>query len=125
MNYQQACQYINTAAAIERLDDDRELYIDLLESFFGNSPADFAVLEGLIESGSYEDAAFSIHKLKGASGTLGAEKLYTLCLEAEQMLKKRKAPPAELLREIRDVKAVTFQAFRIIMDGMKAEIQSC
>lgn len=67
---------LNFSDAIEGLDNDAELFTDLLNSFFGNDGFCKEKLHNLIDSGSLEEAARYAHLHKGTTGMLGAEQLF-------------------------------------------------
>jgi HPt (histidine-containing phosphotransfer) domain-containing protein len=124
MDYQEACRHINTGAAIGRLNNDNELYCDLLESLFEDKPVDFSSIELLIQNGDYGAGASSVHKLKGVSGTLGADRLYSLCAEVELFLKQGIPPSEEAIRETKAAYGTALEAFRVILAELKAGMQS-
>ncbi len=88
---------INRTEALERLDDDEELYGELLGAFFEEKPFDFVRFRTLVGNGQTGEALSMLHKLKGASGALGADSLYEICFSIEQILKGKKEGSTEAL----------------------------
>ena len=82
---------VNKEEALLRVDNDKELYEDLLSMFFDNPQFDPEDLKKLIAEEQNEAAAKLVHLLKGISGTLGGELLYTACQSLEDILRGKKA----------------------------------
>ena len=81
---------INKEDALARLDNDTELYKDLITMFFEDPQFLPEDLEKLIADQNYEEGGKLSHLLKGVSGTLGAEDLFNASKNLEDILKGKK-----------------------------------
>jgi HPt (histidine-containing phosphotransfer) domain-containing protein len=81
---------INKEDALARLDNDTELYKDLITMFFEDPQFLPEDLEKLIADKNYEEGGKLSHLLKGVSGTLGAEDLFNASKNLEDILKGKK-----------------------------------
>jgi HPt (histidine-containing phosphotransfer) domain-containing protein len=81
---------INKEDALARLDNDTELYKDLITMFFEDPQFFPEDLEKLIADQNYEEGGKLSHLLKGVSGTLGAEDLFNASKNLEDILKGKK-----------------------------------
>jgi HPt (histidine-containing phosphotransfer) domain-containing protein len=66
---------VNVDGAIARFDNDREIYLDLLETFLGVGAPDFPALSKLLAAGNADQVRKQVHKLKGGALTVGADDL--------------------------------------------------
>ncbi len=66
---------INTTEALARIDNDNEIYLDLIETFLELGVLDFTLLRTSLAQGKDKEVAHQIHQVKGASLTLGADNL--------------------------------------------------
>ena len=73
---------VNLEEAMARVDNDKELYNDLLTMFFEDPQFKPEDLEKKIQ-----EAEKLVHLLKGISGTLGAERLFDACQRLDDILK--------------------------------------
>ena len=78
---------IRMGEALERLDNDAEIYIDLIGTYVKMCETDIAELEAKQASGDSARVQFLAHKIKGASMTVGAEDLAKASAEIELALK--------------------------------------
>lgn len=81
---------LNKNEALARLDNDAELYKDLITMFFEDPQFKPEDLEKLIAENNLEEARKLSHLLKGVSGTLGAEDLFDASKNLEDILKGKK-----------------------------------
>jgi HPt (histidine-containing phosphotransfer) domain-containing protein len=81
---------INKEDALARLDNDSELYKELIQMFFDDPQFKPEDLENLISTKNYEEGGKLSHLLKGISGTLGAEDLFNASKNLEDILKVKK-----------------------------------
>ena len=88
----------NTAEALARLCDDRELYEELL----GEILEDFKTYEvkPALEAGDVATATINAHSLKGVTGNLGLTPLYEQYTKMNDMLKAGQVDEAEALLEV-------------------------
>lgn len=82
-------QLVNYEDALLRVDNDKELYDDLVNMFFDDPQFKPEDLENLLAQGKNEDAAKLAHLLKGVAGTLGADQLYAACKTLDDILRSR------------------------------------
>ena len=73
--------------AIEMVDGDPALYKMLLNAFINEAPFHSDYLLGLLEKQNRDEAAKYIHRIKGASAQLGAEKLAAAGQTLENVLR--------------------------------------
>lgn len=78
---------VNVDEAMARVDNDKELYNDLLTMFFEDPQFKPEDLEKLISENKIQEAEKLVHLLKGIAGTLGAEQLFSACQSLDDILK--------------------------------------
>jgi HPt (histidine-containing phosphotransfer) domain-containing protein len=61
---------------LESTGGDRSFLADLIETYLVDAPGQIAELRRALQAGSTEDVARAAHALKGASGSLGAKRLF-------------------------------------------------
>jgi HPt (histidine-containing phosphotransfer) domain-containing protein len=66
---------VNEKDALVRLDNDTDIYADLLDAFLEAGESDMKNLETAQRAGDRKQVLYIAHKLKGASLTIGAEDL--------------------------------------------------
>lgn len=101
---------VNVDEAIARFDGDREIYLDLLETFLGVGAPDYRQLAALLESGNADEVRKQVHKLKGGALTVGADALAAAAGAFETAVIERAAGalPA-LLENVASLSADTFR----------------
>ncbi|MFT7773150.1 CHASE domain-containing protein [Roseateles sp.] len=81
-------QGIDTAAVVQRLNGNRELFLRMLQRLLRDFPADKLASSWPDALQTQRDGlAAQMHKLRGASGTLGANDVYELSGSAEDLLR--------------------------------------
>ena len=80
--------HIDTAAGLERVANDTDTYLRVLEKFADNQADAIAVASRALEEGDPETALRTLHTLKGSAGTIGATRLYELAADAEKRLRE-------------------------------------
>lgn len=78
----------NKESLLHFTEDDRILSAQLLSLAIQDIPSFFSKASMLIQEKKYSEAAVWIHKVKGIAGTVGADKIYELCFDAEMKLKE-------------------------------------
>lgn len=68
-------EILNTAAALEMLSGEKELYKMLIDAFIADSPNNLDTIDVLIEEKKFEEARAYSHKIKGSASQIGAEQL--------------------------------------------------
>ncbi|MET1254189.1 PAS domain S-box protein [Aliikangiella maris] len=76
---------VDVHSALERIDNNKKVYLSALDMFFVDSPE---LIQKVTDKwpADLEDATIAVHSLKGLSATLGAYKLSSHCFEIEQLL---------------------------------------
>ena len=84
---------LDLAAGLERVMDDRALFLRVLERFAGDYRDLAARLHAALDEGDTALAQRIAHTLKGAAGMIEAARLRQLALEVELALKAGSPPP--------------------------------
>lgn len=71
-------------AAFERVDNDTELYFELIDMFFEEYPGHLEALSAAVSEKDFVTLEKSAHALKSALGNLGAMTSYDLSFKLEQ-----------------------------------------
>ena len=72
---------------LTRLQDNRKLYIKLLQGFSRNYAAAVSEIKAAVESQDWRQAQHRVHDIKGLAGNLAAKQLHVSAAEFEQLLK--------------------------------------
>ena len=80
-------QIVNKAAALERLDGDDDLYNEVIEVFFEDTPIQLDKLHKALAEKVISEVTRLSHSLKSAAGNIGAERLSAICYKAEKSAK--------------------------------------
>jgi len=76
---------IDVEEFLERVQDDKELFFELLEIFSEDFVEKRTALGTAVESQDFEQIRSVAHSLKGASGNISAKALRAVCLRLEEM----------------------------------------
>jgi len=95
----------------EQFNNDQECISEILDIFVESADETISFIKEAIETENKETLAAYSHKLKGASGTVGAEVLSNQCLVVDQLCKDHKFVEAlaeatnipDLYKELRTV----------------------
>ena len=90
---------LNIKRGIKQVGGNENLYQKLLTEFLHNHKHLRKDLNIYIQQGDLDQAARSVHTLKGVSGNIGAERLYNITSEIDSKLKKSEAIDSKLLDE--------------------------
>lgn len=71
------------------VDNDMSLYNELLDSYLTDNKFDFDYFKSLIQKDNLKAASY-IHRIKGASVQIGADKFYEIGQNLEDVLKDKK-----------------------------------
>ena len=74
---------------LRRLQDDRELLVELVKIFLDDAPTGFKRAEQLIGQGNFSALLDTAHSLKGAAANIGAQKLSRSFCEIEEAAKQK------------------------------------
>ncbi|HEY6905696.1 MAG TPA: ATP-binding protein [Candidatus Acidoferrales bacterium] len=91
---------LDFAAALERVDGDRELLENLMGMFAGECPRDIAEIRKSLEARDMGQLERLAHTLKGASSSLAAGRVADAAFALEKQARTREAGNAEQLLEI-------------------------
>lgn len=111
---------INLEAALERFDNETDIYVELIESFMEGGDADIANMESALAAGDMKKALYHTHKMKGGALTLGADALGATAEKLEIMLRGEESPEVRsLARDIRPM----FEQARAELAGILANLK--
>lgn len=102
---------LNVKRALEGLRGNAGKYIELLTSLIDKQAEEMLRLSALIELGEYELVRQSMHALKGAAATLGADKLSALASDLEKDLRAKV--------QLDSVTAVTYEEMVSKLDAIE------
>ncbi|HOW35723.1 MAG TPA: Hpt domain-containing protein [Candidatus Omnitrophota bacterium] len=80
-------EVIDLKEVLERVQDDRELLIELLEIFTDDCPLKLKAIREAAAKKDFVALKDVAHSMKGASGNISAKPTYAAFLEIEQMAK--------------------------------------
>ena len=110
-------EYINKKALSERLDGDFDLFKELAQLFFSDSPRLISAIEEAIKNKNSEKIGKTSHTIKGAIANFSAEKAFSAALMLEKAGKSNELEKVDdafknLTREIDNMK----KAMNFILD---------
>ncbi|MCB0334247.1 MAG: Hpt domain-containing protein [Bdellovibrionales bacterium] len=91
------------AGALERVEDDTELFFELIEMFFEDYDEQVTSIQSAISSSAAKELEETAHSIKSALGNIGAMKAYSLAYELEKL--GREGSPnegADLLGQLKE-----------------------
>jgi HPt (histidine-containing phosphotransfer) domain-containing protein len=74
---------VDKAKALERIDNDVDLYDELIEIFLEDTPAQIEKLGAALSAGDDQLALRQAHSIKSAAANLGAEKMRSIAFLME------------------------------------------
>ena len=80
-------------AAIDRFGGDSDIYLEMVQTFIETADTDFARLKPQLNLGQYQQVALTVHRMKGALATLGADEFVKEAGELEKALKQVHSAP--------------------------------
>ena len=104
---------IDVTAGLERLRGNQPLYEKLLAEFYQQQREDLVLLQGLLETGKWQEAGQLLHTLRGVAGNLGATRLNQLASNLEKALNNQPKMPDSASMNL------FAQAFKQVMDGLE------
>jgi HPt (histidine-containing phosphotransfer) domain-containing protein len=72
------------AGVMERLQENESLAAIVMEAFLGDTPRQIQVLRDFLQRGDAAGSALQAHSIKGASATVGGERLRKVATEMEK-----------------------------------------
>ena len=88
---------IDMKRAMEAVAGDKDLLNELLSMFYEDSRLKLKEIERAIKDRDYEKVRELAHTIKGASSNIGLTEIYEICLELENMAKKKDLSGADNL----------------------------
>lgn len=85
------------AEAMERFDNDTEIYITLIDAFLSPKLSDIEETKKSLVHKKYNQVLYHAHKIKGAALTLGANELARAAARLEAAMRNSDTESAELL----------------------------
>ncbi|MBF0120856.1 MAG: response regulator [Desulfobacterales bacterium] len=109
---------IDVKSALERLEGNKRLFKDLLIGFYKESKELAEEIESAIKKGEFDIARRIVHTIKGTSGNISANDLYTAAIELEKGIKNNN------VEEYDDTAIVNLlsnfnQALRKVLESLK------
>jgi PAS domain S-box-containing protein len=113
---------INVNTAMERLDGNEFLFLELLADLSEMCRDEFPKIRAALEKGDLAEASLLVHSLKGAAGSLSAEALQEAARELESALRGGAASGFEdLLSRLESSGASTMDFARELLTSQKTE----
>lgn len=109
---------IDLPDVLERVQDDKELLLELLDIYQEDFVLKRAALAEAIEKKDFVKIKEVAHSMKGASGNISAKRLYATCLSLESKAKENDASGLEDL-----LKAVDSQFLEVQENAVKLKAQ--
>ena len=81
---------IDLKDVLERVQDDKELLLELLDIFQEDFVDKRKALGQAVQSNDLANIKLIAHSLKGSSGNISAKPIHASCLKIEQLLKENK-----------------------------------
>jgi len=82
-------EIIDVNDVLERVQDDRELFLELLDIFNEDFAQKRKSLSDFIEKSDFQEIKDIIHSIKGASGNISAKAMHASCSEIEKLAEKQ------------------------------------
>jgi HPt (histidine-containing phosphotransfer) domain-containing protein len=80
-------EIIDLPDVMERVQDDKELLLELLDIFQEDFQKKRQVLVDAVAAGNIEKVKETAHSIKGSSGNISAKPMHASCLKLEQLAK--------------------------------------
>ena len=106
---------------LERVQDDKELLLELLDIFVEDYKAKYKQLQEAINNKNIEEIKSIAHSLKGSSGNISAKLLRTTCLKLEELGKNNDLAQAKEYLIQMDQQ---FKDLLVCIDTTKAQLKS-
>ena len=111
-------EFPEAPAALERLNEDADLYWTVVNEFVASQPTIVGALRGaLLEAGDIREARRAAHTLKGLASTMGATGLYQRCQRLDSSLQALQLPAdaAFLLGEVEVALAAVLRRIEMVL----------
>jgi signal transduction histidine kinase/CheY-like chemotaxis protein len=113
-----SAEFPEAPAALERLNEDADLYWMVVSEFVASQPTIVGALRGaLLEAGDIREARRAAHTLKGLASTMGATVLYQRCQRLDSSLQALQLPAeaAFLLGEVEVALAAVLRRIEMVL----------
>ena len=74
---------------MQRVQDDKELLLELLDIFEGFYPEKRVLLDELVEKKNFDQIKDIVHSIKGAAGNISAKAMHISCQEIEKLAQNK------------------------------------
>lgn len=114
-------EYLNQEQGLSFVDGDKDLYNMLLDAYIEENKFDFGTLTAFIEKKDFEAAAKIVHKTKGASYQIGAQKIGDMAQVLEDIFRGKAEPPASQ-RSAQELEALAkdfYAAYQACLEEVK------
>lgn len=91
---------LNSTLGLKSFGSNLDLYKKVLSIYLEENQNTGKIILDLIEANDYESAALQVHKLKSSTGTIGASKLYDICVTFQPQLKSKKEDDIGLTKSL-------------------------
>ena len=78
-------EIIDINDVLERVQDDRELFLELLDIFEEDFAEKRKMLSDFVSKHDFQEIKDVIHSIKGASGNISAKAMHASCAEIEKL----------------------------------------
>jgi HPt (histidine-containing phosphotransfer) domain-containing protein len=95
---------LDKQAALDRIDNDEELYLEIIGIFRSDVPEILSRLKAEVGAGNLQDATRSAHSLKSTAASIGAVELSETAKQAEDSLRAGEGEKIGMLIEQIDQK---------------------
>ena len=112
---------ISIASGLGRVGGNRLLYAKLLRKFKAGQETAVEQIRAALQSGDVETAARLAHTVKGVSGNLGGESLYSAAAELEQAIKQGKESLDRPMTEFGSQLKVVMEGIRVFEESSAAQ----
>jgi HPt (histidine-containing phosphotransfer) domain-containing protein len=109
---------IDVKDALERVQDDKELLLELFDIFIEDFPGKRELIRKAFEAGKVHDFQMVAHGLKGATGNISAKEMHINCVALDLMGKDGKISDAKDMLDLLDKQ---FEAFKAEAARLKKE----
>lgn len=106
--------------ALERFEGDSRLWSDFAETWLETVQTDHDGFTEAMKQGMPQDALYHIHKLKGASATIGATGLSSIGQALEIEIRELRMNQAQaLMEQFEDIYALSLRETRVLIAGFR------
>lgn len=114
-------ELLNAQEGLSFVDGDKDLYNMLLDAYLEENKFDFRTLDAAIHKKNFEAAAKIVHKTKGASYQIGAQKIGDMAQVLEDIFRGKSEPPASQ-RSAQELEALAkdfYAAYQACLEEVK------